>query len=454
MADSLLSVGIDVGTTSTQLVFSRLQVENRAGQLAVPEMAITGREILYRSGVHFTPLLRGDLVDAPALGRLLEEEYRKAGITRQQVDTGAVLITGETSRRENAQAVLEVLSGMAGEFVVAAAGPDLESRLAARGSGAVDYSAETGKTVLHMDIGGGTSNLALIREGTIVATGCLNVGGRLVKITDGAVTYISSVLSGLTDLRPGDRPRREQLLDLARQLTAALEMAAGLRPADSLLERLWTKELNTPAAPLTREAAVISFSGGVADCIETDHPFLAFGDLGPELGMAIRGSRLCRGEYRLGEHTIRATVMGAGCHSTALSGSTVFCREYPLPVKDLPVVRWDQTPGSLRRILAQTEGMAVVALKGPEGGYAAIHALADTLAEELPPGPAAICLERDCAAALGQALALRLGQQLLCIDRVALPEGSYLDVGKPIGPAFPVVVKTLVLGTGKLEKHR
>ncbi len=160
MADSLISLGLDVGTTSTQMVFSRLTIENRAGSFSVPELEISGREILYRSPIHFTPLRSADLVDAPALRRIVDEEYAQAGLTRADVDTGAIIITGETSRRENARSVLEELSGYAGDFVVATAGPELESILAAKGAGAVDYSRKTGKTVLHMDIGGGTSNLA------------------------------------------------------------------------------------------------------------------------------------------------------------------------------------------------------------------------------------------------------------------------------------------------------
>ena len=211
MSENLLSVGIDVGTTSTQLVVSRLQVENRASGFAVPELVITDREILYRSPVHFTPLLEGKLVDGEKLRRIVEEEYQTSGISREKVDTGAVIVTGETSRRENARTVLEALSEYAGDFVVTTAGPDLESVLAAKGAGAVAYSRDTGKMVLHMDIGGGTSNLALIRDGEILRTGCLNVGGRLVKFTEqGEITYLSPVLSGICPWKTGEIPEKQQ----------------------------------------------------------------------------------------------------------------------------------------------------------------------------------------------------------------------------------------------------
>ena len=164
----LVSVGLDVGTTTTQLIVSRLQVENRASAFSVPELVIGQREVIYQSPVHITPLLRGELVDGEGIARLVAADYAAAGITQTQVDTGAVIITGETSRKENARQVLAALSGYAGEFVVATAGPDLESVLSAKGAGAVAFSAQTGKTVLHMDIGGGTSNLVLLKDGSPV----------------------------------------------------------------------------------------------------------------------------------------------------------------------------------------------------------------------------------------------------------------------------------------------
>jgi ethanolamine utilization protein EutA len=446
---ALLSVGLDVGTTSTQLIFSELAIENRAGSFSVPEMAITDRKIIYKSPVHFTPLLDEARVDGAALRRLISREYAAAGIARASVDTGAIIITGETSRKENAATVLSELSGFAGDFVVATAGPDLESILAAKGAGAVARSRDTGETLLHMDIGGGTANLALVQSGEITATGCLNVGGRLIKFDQNhIITYVSPVLRGLCSLSPGDTATPEALKPLAEILVQALEMAAGLCAITPLLARLTTPgtAMEPPSGPVT-----LSFSGGVADCIDTVHPWDAFGDLGPILGRAIRRSRLCAGKYRLGQETIRATVIGAGCHSAQLSGSTVFLRNVALPLKNLPVIcppRGSHPEDFLRRELARQEGPAVIALPAPPtGGYAGIRALAAQLAAAIPTGPVLICLEQDTAKALGQCLALELPPErpILCIDRVRLTGESYLDIGSPTGPALPVVVKTLIL---------
>lgn len=454
MPSVLRSVGLDVGTTTTQLILSELTVENRASSFAVPHMEITDRRIVYQSPVLVTPL-KGSLVDGAAIREWVRTQYEQAGIHRQTVDTGAIIITGETSRKENAAAVLEEVSCFAGDFVVATAGPHLESVLAARGAGADLWSAKTGKTVLHMDIGGGTANLALIENGKITCTGCLNVGGRLLKLDSaGRITYVSPVLSPISHLQVGDTPSEQQLSELCQTLTQALEMAAGLRQRTELLEQLSTTEAGEPFCHTG--SAVISFSGGVADCIDTIHGPLAFGDIGPLLGQAIRKSKLCAGQYRLGAETIRATVIGAGCHSASLSGSTVFYRGVHLPMKNLPVVRFTEPEqdapdfGAVirERLTRQDAHTVVLAMPGYESPpHAQIKALAEKIAAGTAGRAVCVCLEHDMAKALGHSLCLLLPAHTpcLCIDRLQLHDGSYLDVGAPVGPALPVVIKTLIL---------
>lgn len=433
----LISVGLDVGTTTTQMVVSKLIAQNQASSFAVPRMEITDREILYQSDIHFTPLIRDELIDGEGIRAIVEKEYEKAGITPETVDTGAVIITGETSRKENAESVLHALSKLAGNFVVATAGPDLESVLAAKGAGAVNAS-EKGP-VLHFDIGGGTSNLALCIDGKVAATGCLNVGGRLLKFDGhGRVTYVSPVLAGR---------RFSSHWETAQYLATVLEMAAGLREK--------TKDYYHFLTPGTQDlipppGVTISFSGGVADCIEKEVDHLFYGDLGPLLGKAIRESRLCQGNYRLGSHTIRATVIGAGCHSAQLSGSTIFRRNTPLPLQNLPVAvltQAEQDSVDLKEIiqkkLSSLDAPGALFLPGwTSPTYSRITALADTLKEFRCP----IVLEADMAKALGNALALRLPQDapILCIDGLSIPEGSFLDIGAPTGPSLTVIVKTLI----------
>ena len=441
MAESLLSMGLDVGTTSTQIVFSKLTIENTASSFSVPDMQIAKREVVYRSPVYFTPLLGRNLVDGDQIRKIVETEFVSAGITREDLDTGAVIITGETSRKENARVVVTALSQFAGNFVVATAGPHLESVLAAKGAGVDQYSLDTGKTVLHMDIGGGTTNLALIRAGKIVATGCLNIGGRLLKFDDdGRLSYRSTVLDQWVHLRLGDIPGASQIEELCNTMANVLEMAAGLRPANNLFHHFWTDEAGNPWLP-PDDVEEISFSGGVGECIETKFAPLVFGDIGPTLGKAIRNSLLCQMAYRLGKEVIRATVIGAGSHTTQLSGSTVFYRNIQFPLKNLPVVQDIQS-------LSQLDGPGILALAGcAYATYSQITQLADEILTNWPDSPIYIALQEDMAKALGHALVLRTSndRSILCIDRLKITEGSYLDVGHPVHSALPVVIKTLIL---------
>jgi ethanolamine utilization protein EutA len=234
---------------------------------------------------------------------------------------------------------------------------------------------------------------------------------------------------------------------LAETLVQALEMAAGLRKADGLLEQLTTK--GTFMAPPEGEV-VISFSGGVADCIEKVLPKGAFSDLGPALGQAIKKSRLCQGQYLMGEHTIRATVIGAGCYSTQLSGSTVYHRNISFPVRNLavvPVTAEDDWEQSLQRY----DGDGVLYLTGvASASYQQLVCLAEKAAGVFQNRLAAVAMESDFAKALGQCIGLRLGQdrKILCLDGLKLKQGDYLDVGIPVGTAVPVIVRTLIFEGG------
>ena len=472
MHESLLSVGIDIGTSTTQLVISRLTLENRAGPFSVPRITIGEKEVLYRSAIHFTPLLSETEIDAEGVRAIVAEEYRKSGFRQADISTGAVIITGETARKENARQVLAALSDFAGDFVVATAGPDLESILAARGAGIDEYSKEHHKKILHFDIGGGTSNLALYDSGTLTATGCLDVGGRLVKTERGRITYVSPALerlgmsaSGVPIPSAGDRAEASSLEPVVSALTRALEQAAGLAAADGLLPALMTRDTSwTPPEGVDG----VSFSGGVADCIWTPpEDAFAYGDIGVLLGRAIAASPAFRraGIVR-GAETIRATVVGAGSHSTQVSGSTIFYRNVDFPLKNLPVLRLtedeersgDALASALRDKagwFADQGGMTQIALSlrgEPNPAYGRIRDLARGIQSGMEPllergmFPV-IAVERDMAKVLGQTLWPMLGAEgaLLCLDGISAGSGDYLDIGAPVagGAVLPVVVKTL-----------
>lgn len=168
MSETVISVGIDVGTSTTELVFSRLTIENVAGAFVVPRISIVDKTVIYRSRIYLTPLINPELIDVDALRTIVEDEYRAAGVKPSDVHTGAAIITGETARADNAEQVLQALSELAGDFVVAAAGPLLEAVLAARGVGIDSWSRDNPQVIANLDVGGGTTNIAAYRFGRLL----------------------------------------------------------------------------------------------------------------------------------------------------------------------------------------------------------------------------------------------------------------------------------------------
>ena len=187
---TLLSVGIDIGSAGTQVVFSRVQLRRLSEELT-SRYFVVHREMVYQSPVALTPYLSEERIDDQAIGRIVDDAYEAAGVHPDEVDTGAVILTGEALRRENAKAIAEVLAEVGGEFVCAAAGHHMESMLAAYGSGAAKVSHDRGARILNIDIGGGTTKLALVDKGTVVHTAAIHLGGRLAVIdADGRLTRL------------------------------------------------------------------------------------------------------------------------------------------------------------------------------------------------------------------------------------------------------------------------
>lgn len=484
MKEELLSVGIDLGTSTTQLIFSRLCIENMASSYTVPRMVITKKEIRYKSQIYFTPLLDQTTIDFSRVREIVEREYESAGIRKEEIDTGAVIITGETARKENAREVVDALSGFAGDFVVATAGPDLESVISGKGAGTDVYAKEHQLTAVNIDIGGGTSNLSVFQRGDTVDTGCMDVGGRLIKVEpeSGKITYIAPKLLEIIRregfaLAVGEILSAEALHPLLSIMTEALEQSVGLRDDCKYYELLITNHgLKAMSEPVgegdcsSRKISCISFSGGVASVIyhpeEYPNPF-QFGDIGILLAETVRSSRLFQ-EFTVIEsaQTIRATVVGAGSHTTEISGSTITYADAEFPIKNLPVLkllREEEQQGRLTEAIRQklswfsVEGKQVqlaIALEGEENpSFARIQEYARELLEGIQPlltaGMAAIVVvTRDMAKVLGQTMGhMAHGNvPIICLDGIRLSEGDYIDIGRPAagGSVLPVVVKTLI----------
>lgn len=472
MKKEILSVGIDIGTTTTSMIVSLLGISNTAASYRVPEVSITTKEIIYRSPLYLTPQKDRELLDGDAIRRIFEDEYRKAGIRPEDVDTGAVIITGESSLKENAQIIVDHLSSLAGEFVVATAGPDLESILAGRGSGAESFSKKYGCVAANLDIGGGTTNVSVFNCGTLEAQTCIDVGGRIAKYDDsGRLTYVSKRLNDLASLRgrqfnEGETVSDETLRDIGSLL--AETVLDSIRSTHTELTRISTTNTSNPIR-LSEPIRYVTFSGGVADCYYGEETNLRkYNDLGPCIAKALHEKVVTEPfDVMKPKETIRATVVGAGTYMTEVSGSTISYTEDLFPIKNLPMFlpseaaeaelytgNMSMLKQELQWYMEQSQVERIgLCIRGKERTtYDELKNLASSLLKTDrsvldQTKPLILICEHDLAKALGQVMGREApGRTIICLDCIKINSGDYIDIGKPVmdGVALPVVVKTLI----------
>ncbi|MGB7983145.1 MAG: ethanolamine ammonia-lyase reactivating factor EutA [Candidatus Nanopelagicales bacterium] len=468
----VLSVGIDVGTTTTQVVFSRLVLHDVARPGQVPRIQVDEKSVVHRSEVHVTPLSAPDEVDAAALAELVRREYEIAGVSPGSIGTGAVIITGETARTRNADAILQALSAGAGDFVVTIAGPNAEAQIAGRGSGAARWSAQHYEQVTTVDIGGGTSNAAVFKVGRHLCSSGIAVGGRQVEIDQtGRVLRVAP-------------PGRSIIEDLGLQVQeGSVATIAALREvcdvmAELIVDLATGQEVRvgrgvqlTPPLDGTQASSSVFLTGGIGACYYERTPattiaeIARFGDVGPLLADSLHhNERLARMTLRKPPETLQATVLGAASQTVTLSGSTIWVDRGLLPLRNVPVLRpampgrgggpsFAAAVGAARArwdLDDDVQAAIVVDLPG-ELGYPALQSVAAEIVEFHDAGhrerPLVLVLQQDYAQVLGQTLqSVRPGLPLIAIDQVGLGEGDFIDIGLPVldGRAVPLSIKTLV----------
>jgi ethanolamine utilization protein EutA len=476
MSDSrdLLSVGVDVGTTTTQIVFSRLNLRDvsRLGQ--IPRIDITDRKVIYQSPIVFTPLIDFDTIDADRLKEIVRQEYAAAGVDPSQVETGAVIITGETAKKKNADEILRALSGLAGEFVVSVAGPNVESLIAGKGAGAAQYSVKNYATVTNVDIGGGSANSATFRTGNLIGAAAMNYGGRILEIENstGRVRHIADPAKYILDdiglgLEIGDSPSLEELRRFTdRMADMTVELIEGT--SSPLAQKIYL----TPPVGDSGKGSILMFSGGIGHYYYNPIPINSVNDVtihddvGPLLAESLRDHAVLN-TYTIvaPAETVRATVLGASTQTVTLSGSTIWAEREILPLKNVPVTRpalpSSLEPQAVSRSVSEavsrwdvnlaTDPFAVALELDKPLDYESLILLASGLknfADTMPGDrPLIAIIERDYAQALGQTVkGLDPSRALLVIDQVGLSEGDYIDIGAPLmdGRVVPLSVKTLI----------
>jgi ethanolamine utilization protein EutA len=470
----LNSVGIDIGSAGTQVVFSKIHLQRISDQLSTRYVVIS-RDTLYQSPISLTPYQSETLIDSGAIGAIIEQAYAACGLHPDQVDTGAVILTGEALRRDNAHAIGEILAEQGGEFVCATAGHHMESMLAVYGSGAARRSHENASRILNIDIGGGTSKLGLVQNGELQATAAVHLGGRLLVVdAAGRITRLDpagkahAARAGF-DWQVGSLVQPGDLDRVANGMADALVRILKRQFIESDVHEL----LLTDPLPEIGALEGVMFSGGVGEYVYGREP-RDFGDLGKRFGEAIR-ARLDAGALpwpllEAGE-CIRATVLGASEYSVQLSGNTTFVSEpgVLLPRKNLQVVPLafelgdtidpQQVGAALKRSFQRydmTEGEQDNAVSLRWTGaptYTRLAALADGLLSALPRTLAAgrplyLVADGDIALTLGHLLQEdpRVQGEVLVIDGISLWGFDFIDLGRIRMPSMtvPVTIKSLV----------
>src|SRR5919108_5488138 len=342
---ALKSVGIDIGSSTSHLVFSQLTLRREGVSLSA-RFKVTARTVLFRSTIMLTPYRSGTLIDVERVEQFIESAYRDARLKPEDIDTGAVIITGEALKKENAQPIVEYFAKYSGKFICAAAGHNHEALLAAYGSGAVDLSKTEHKTVLNVDMGGGTTKLSLIEDGVVTQTAAINVGARLIAFDEN---------DKIGRIEDAGRTMMKELgydVELDQKITDKMKEDFGAYMAKILFETIE----QGPSSPMARRLMVtppfvnykgfkqvqrIVFSGGVSEHVYDRDP-RAYGDIGPVLGKNMREylKKLPKDVLREPIEGIRATVIGAGEYTIQASGNTSYVsNEKALPVHGLKVIQ-------------------------------------------------------------------------------------------------------------------
>jgi ethanolamine utilization protein EutA len=470
---TLTTVGVDIGSSGTQVIFSRINLR-RLGEELTSRYYVVSRETLFQSPVALTPYASEERIDGGKLGAIIDEAYATARIDPADIDTGVVILTGEALRRENSQAIASLIAEKGGDFVCASAGHHMESMLAAYGSGAARVSSDEGKRILNIDIGGGTTKLAVVENGKVIATAAVHVGGRLQVVDDkGVIVRLDPAgkhhakRAGFS-WEKGDKASDAELDRVAETMADTLVTAIRTRPLPHDVAHLY---LTDPILDLGRIDGIM-FSGGVAEYVygrETRD----FGDMGPRLGRAIR-NRVDGGAFSwplLPAHEcIRATALGASEYSVQLSGNTSYISAPGalLPRRNLQVLQppyvceetidADKVARAIRShiVAFDVEDEREIALAFRwlgEPAYERLAAFAEGirrgLAERIARGqPLYIMLDGDVAQTLGHILRdeLEVKSEILVIDGVVLWDFDFIDLGRIRLPSntVPVTIKSLV----------
>jgi ethanolamine utilization protein EutA len=477
----LLTVGIDIGSSTSHMIFSRLHLQ-RIMQGLSSNFVVTERSTEWTSNVILTPYLGEDEIDADALGIFVASGYEQSGIDPSEVDTGVVICTGNALKRKNALSIANVFADSSGRFVCALAGHHRESVMAAMGSGSATLSEVTGEAVVNIDVGGGTTKLALLENGEVQTTAALEIGARMVVVDENRT---------IIDVKP-ECARIAALAGVTIAVGQILDSETEIRIADvsaMIIEQIVTNQSVDPAAAplwvtdpfaMDEQPPIVTFSGGVSEYVY-GRETADYGDLGPALGAAL-AQRFALLDPKPKVHElelgIRATAVGLSQFSVQASGSTVTVSDSSmLPIRNVPVVLTpvsvseDSTAEDLSRQLRAAieaddlqpvDDIAVQVIWDAPPLYGLLRSLAqsikDVLVESPTVRPLVIVMDIDLAASLGRLFAdeVPMTRPYVCLDGIESSSCDYMDIGELILPSMvlPVIVKSMLFDSFEAQESR
>jgi ethanolamine utilization protein EutA (predicted chaperonin) len=473
------TVGLDIGSSTSQILFSQVTLTRNDAVYVV-----TDRRVLHESEVILTPYAAPETIDGERLADFFDREFDAAGLTRLQINAGAVILTGLALSTQNSRAIADAVADDSGRFVAVSAGDHLEARLAANGAGVPWISHKRDGLIVHIDVGGGTTKLSAWHRGHLKALAAVDIGARLITLDDAKrVKRIEPPAAGvISDLHLDIH--ENEILEPAKETRIAGAMARNvLRYAGVLREPprgaslLRTEPLFASSEHQPVEAVILS--GGVSEYVY-GREARTFGDLGLALGGALRDEIEKSGvELIPFDRGIRATVLGVSQFSTQLSGNTIFVSDQSLlPLRNVPVViphlhldaeRLDSVKiesaiasALAKRFEAGQKGLMSLAIRWQGSAtYDRLTALAEAICAAVLPqlrtrDPVIVICDGDVAGVLGARITdiVDPERSVLCLDSVHVHEFDHVDIGQFANrtQALPVIVKSLLFassGQGK-----
>jgi ethanolamine utilization protein EutA len=458
-------VGLDFGTTTSSCVVASATLAHNA---VSGRQQLTGLREDYRSELVFTPYLVDGLDDA-RLGDYVDAWLTAGNVRADEIFGGGALLTGLSAQERNADVLVELVRSRLSDALIATAGdPSLEAWLAFQASTSALSKSQPERWFVNLDMGGGTTNVALGRNGEVIATGSLFVGARHVQFEPGTyrIARLSDYARGLfdhlgIDRKPGDTLATEELEAI---LDFYVELLGAAVAGD-------TRAFEPPIANLHQQVAfwlppdvrdpIVTVSGGVGELVYAaidGKPLPTttfFGDLGIDLARRLLAARGWAAHFREFQPACagRATVYGLLLHATQVSGSTLFLPDPAvLPLRDLPIlgrISGNSTEAQIRDILQLVRasplgGCLQVALADRRA--ADVAAVGERIATTLrtlgfpSDHPLVLIVEENVGKALGQYVSRwgSISLKLVVLDEIVTRDARFVQIGSMQNQVVPV----------------